>query len=285
MAKKEPTPLVVSQRHGYTLTFNEGSHRYKLTGASFKDQSISGVTTLLKLGYPESPRLISWKIGQGAEYAVNKIVENIFAAKKPKPPTNATVEQVIKESKNAHRIASQKAADIGHIVHDYIYASEHKKEFDMSLIHEHKDRDKIEFCIGKFLEWKKQNKDLIISSEQIVAAQATDHHITCVCGECLTRWFGGKFDRLSTRTTGIILSDYKTGKGIYPEQFLQLAIYRHAIKKWLGINIDGIEVIRFGKDGAFETKLIINPIELQDYTNQGLRCMQTAIFKKNHEEV
>jgi len=79
----------------------------------------------------------------------------------------------------------------------------------------------------------------------------------------------------------LILRDYKTSKDIFLEQFIQLAGYAIAIKEWLNLDVEGIEVLRFGKeDGAFENLLISDPAELQMFKDQAIRCRGTFEFSK-----
>lgn len=261
--------LIRSERNGHVLEFNENTHRYTLDG-----KSISGVTTINKQGYPESPFLSSWKIGQGSMYVIHKLLvfyqwrlrhkQNKFF--KPKAEL---LEYLIKKSKTAYMRKSKEAADIGSIVHDYANAFERHVQFDMKVIEQHVDRKKIERCLNKFLSWKSKNKDRMLASEDIVASP--------------TYWFAGKFDRLAERDGLVILSDFKTSSGIYTEQFVQMAGYAIAIKEWLGIDVNGIEIVRFGKDGSFGTKLVTDYNEITDYMNQFVRNCQTSQFIKKYE--
>ncbi len=123
----------------------------------------------------------------------------------------------------------------------------------------------IEACVEKYLAWDKSNKGKLVLAEGIVASPS---HLFC-----------GKIDRLDQVGKRLVLRDYKTSKAIFTEQKMQLAMYRLAIKEWLGLTVDAIEILRFGKtDGAFETELVDDPKILTELENQGLRCRATYTF-------
>lgn len=253
--------LQVAESNGHKLTFNEKSHRYSLDG-----KPISGVTTANKQGYPESHILIGWKIGEGAKFAIKKINE---LRKEKKKITQKVISEVVKESKSAFRKRAAEAADIGTVVHDYAYCYERGIQFDMARVEQHTDRNKIELCLGQFIKWKSGNKDELVMSEEIIASP---HY-----------WFAGKFDRYVKREGKFILSDFKTSRSIYAEYFVQLAGYKIALEEWLGVKVDGLEVLRFGKDGSFEPKLITDPHDIAEYTNQFIRNIETYKFRRRYE--
>jgi len=262
--------VITSERNGHVLTFNEKSHRYKLD-----NKPISGVTTINKAGYPESFFLSNWKIGQGATFVIQKLLTfyKWKFRKKPKKffkPTASQLVWITQKAKRAFMRKSKEAADIGSIVHDYANAFERQVQFNMKVIENHPDRKKIEKCLKKFIGWKSKNKDEMLASEEVVASP--------------TYWFAGKFDRLAKRNGLVILSDFKTSSGIFVDQFVQLAGYAIAIKEWLGIDVHGIEIVRFGKDGSFDTKLVTDPAEITDYMNQFIRNVQTSQFRKEYEK-
>ncbi len=262
--------LIRSEKNGHVLTFNEKSHRYTLD-----EKPAKGVTTINKQGYPESFFLTNWKIGQGALFVAKKLLTfyKWKFRKKPKKflkPMVKQLEWIVKKSKRSYMRTSKKAADIGSIVHDYVNAFERQVQFDMNIIERHVDRVKIEMCLKKFVAWKSKNKDEMVASEEIVASP--------------TYWYAGKFDRLSRRNGLVILSDFKTSSGIYTEMFIQLAGYAIAIKEWLGIDVNGIEIVRFGKDGVFETRLVTDVAEITDYMDQYIRNLSTCNFRKKYEE-
>jgi hypothetical protein len=225
------------------------------------------VTGIGKQGYPEAGFLTGWKIGQGAEFAIKEYAKLTSILKDGKAPYKKDIDAIIKSSKTAYMKKSQAAANVGTIVHDYLYA------LDAGLkpaIPKDADVDKVNKCLSVALPWRKEHEDdEIIALEEIVAST--------------TYWYAGKFDRLIRRKGKVILQDYKTSSGIFIDMFLQLSLYRQAIEEWMGIQVDSVEIIRFGKDGAFETRMMTDPVELAAYLDQANRNIATAKFRKGNE--
>jgi len=240
----------------HTIEFNEGSHRYKLDG-----KACVGTTTFIKEGYPTSQALISWTAGQAATY----VWDVLQAGGEPDR------DETIKAAKQAHRPVAAAAAAIGTLVHDYAYWTELKRPDEVVKIKEtvgvHPDKEKIQNGIDKFVAWRETNEDEIVLSEALIASPLYKY-----CG---------KFDRLARRDGRLILSDFKTSGGIYPEMFLQLAAYRIAIKEWLGLDVSGLEILRFGKeDGELHSLLIDDPNEISMFEKQVIRCRETDDFRR-----
>lgn len=252
-----------STKNGHVLEFKEDTHRYKLDG-----RAVPGTTTFTKGGYPTSPLLTSWMVGQGAQYAIGqyqKLQRDAVII------TDEKIKEIVKASKTAYQVAATEAADIGTVVHDYAHLVETgraREALQMLSEYEGSDRwDRINNGVKKFDEWRAQTVDEIVALEEIVAS--VEHQ------------FGGKFDRLTRRAGRIILSDYKTSNGIYVDQFIQLAAYSIAIEEWLGLRVEGYEILRFGKeDGEFQTLMIDNNIEMRSLRDQAIRCRDTYTFKK-----
>ncbi len=242
----------------HVLEFSEGTHRYKLNG-----KPCVGTTTFIKGGYPTSQGLISWQKGQALEYLWNNVLNRIVD-----PAEKA---ELFKAAKAADRAVSQEAADIGTLIHEYAFLfetrgdkdglSEKVKKLPLGIMH------KVHNGIEKFRSWRATVGDHLEAVEQIVASP--------------THYFCGKFDKLAMRDGRLILSDYKSSKAIYLDMFIQLGAYAIAIKEWLGLDVGGLEILRFGKeDGEFETMLVDDPIEIQRFKEQAIRCRQTYEFKK-----
>lgn len=238
-------------------------HRYWLDR-----EPTPGVTTFNKDAYPESFFLVGWKIGQGAKFVMDSLLEK---ARLNEAIDEKWIEQTIKSSKVAFKKAAKEAADIGTLLHDYAYCHETEKPFDDYELIKHPDAQKVLACVAKFKEWKQQNVDEIILSETVVAS--------------VRYQFAGKFDRLVRRNGLVILSDFKTSRGIYTDQFIQLASYKIAIEEWLGMQVHGLEVLRFGKDDAeFETKLVTDKDEINAYESQAKRNRETYGFRQRFDK-
>ncbi len=249
-------PTITSKKDSHILEFVETpkSHYYKLDGTR-----VVGASTISKC-HPLPRPLLNWYMGQAGEYVASKM----------KAVDAGTIElkDVLKESKTAFNEVLDDTADIGTFVHEYAYVYETDgdiKEVRKKIVG-HKDETKIENGIRAFVDWKETNHDDILKSEEIIAS--------------VKYQFGGKFDTLRKRDGKVILGDYKTSKGFYPEQFIQLGAYKIALKEWLDIDVDGIEVLRFGKDGEFDTKLITDKDIIRRFEEQAIRCRETYEFVK-----
>jgi len=246
------------------LTFDEEKHLYILNGSV-----VPSVTTVNKSSSPESPRLVSWKIKEGSKSTIECLKEVPILVK---DYPQYYIDEILKRSTTAWSTEARKAANIGTLVHSY--AEEFEKKGFISndsetrkFINEHIDRKKIFTCIKKFRRWKRSNKDEIIKSEDIIAS--------------ILYGFAGKFDRLANRNGNIVLSDFKTSSGIFIDNFIQLSAYTIALKEWMNIDVDIIEVLRFGKeDGEFEVKSIKSKSKIKELQEQFIRNVETYSFHK-----
>ena len=258
---------ITSTSNGHTLVFEEKPwHRYILDGK--KVRSVTGA----KEGYPTSPRLVMWQVKEGIKCAIEMCKQLLEEIPSQYIPEFAW-DEILDESKGASARTMKKAAAIGTLIHDYAEQYEANKSITAKLhddIVTHVDRKKVFSCIKKFRRWKRQNSDEVLKHEEIVASSVLN--------------VAGKFDRLAKRRNSIVLSDWKSSSGIFTEQLLQLALYRVLISEWMGIQVDAIEIVRFGKeDGAFETKMISDPKQLADLTQQAIQNVKTCEFMERWE--
>jgi hypothetical protein len=254
----------------HKLEYNDKSHRYKLNG-----KPVSGMSTVAKAGYPTSVGLTNWMKTEAMKSLFNSLSILQDGHYIPRgdvwPISEQFLTDLLKLNRDTHEDVAQEAADIGTITHAYAeLTSLRKLEEAKALLEKVKDVEKYHIilsCINKYLEWDFTNKGELIQAEGLVASPV---HMFC-----------GKFDRLDRVNEKLILRDYKTSKSIYPDQYIQLAGYAIAIKEWLNLDVQGLEVLRFGKkDGAFENLLIDDPKEIQMFKDQAIRCRGTFEFKK-----
>lgn len=259
----------------HRMQFSEKSHRYKWLCSCHAKMSAVGVTTFCKSGIRTSQGLISWQ----KEQALTSLFSNLTSIGEegycPResfwPVHEETRIELFKEAKAADRIKSQEAADIGTCIHEYCFLYETngdllKLEAQINRFPD-ETRKMVVNGINKFKSWRLLNPDKITAVENIIASPT---HLFC-----------GKFDKLAIRNGVLILSDYKSSKSIYLDQFIQLAAYAIGIKEWMGLDVGGLEILRFGKeDGEFETMLVDDPKEIQIFKDQAIRCRDTHEFLK-----
>jgi hypothetical protein len=254
-----------STSKGNLLKFNAATHRYWMNG-----KPIKGVSSI-KDAHPKGEGLTNWKIKQGIEQAL-PMYKTWFAANGfdavPSPTKfKEMIDELMIEVKKEKK--SRKAADIGTMLHEYAYALENHLPFDEAQIEQHPDADKVRNAIANLLTWHKTSKDIVIKSEQIV-------------GSC-THWFAGTFDRLVSRDGLIVLSDFKTSNSISVEMKLQLAAYRIAIREWLGIEVQALEILRFDKekvgfDPVKDVWFTSDEVEMQEHEQQFLNLLTTVRY-------
>lgn len=262
----------------HEIQFNDKSHRYKWLCPCHMKASAVGTTTFLKAGYPTSMSLISWMKGQTAEALFKSLTvpgeDGFYPRQAFWPVTEQVKADLIKAAKLADRETAQEAADIGTVLHGFSELHSLGK-FDeanalLDQVRGVTQWPLIESCVNKYLAWAKQNLGTLVEAEAIVASP------TCL--------YCGKIDRLDRTPKGLILRDYKTSKAIFLEQKMQLAMYRRAIREWLGLDVAAIEILRFGKtDGSFETEIVDDPKVLDSLEQQGLRCRETYSFINEQE--
>lgn len=265
---------LVQSKHGNDyLTFNEETHRYQLNG-----NHVPGVTTMIHSGYVTSPALVSWMKSQTAEAMFTALTQpdqtsdqGFYPREALWPISVAKRKEMVKEAKAADKKKSEEAANIGTLTHDFAFYTETENKAQLAetlrLIEAHQDREKILGCIGRFSEWKKTNTDELVASERIVASTMLQA--------------GGKFDRLAKRNGKLIISDFKTAGSMYLDQIIQMAAYAIMIEEWMEMKVEGLEVLRFGKDDAeFQTLLVTKPEEIEKFKEQAVRCRETYEFTK-----
>lgn len=268
---ESPSKVVLTSKSfdgKHTIQFNEKSHRYKLDG-----EACTGATTFIKAAYPTSMGLISWMKAQSIEHVFQWFINrgSVHSI------TTEEWNEEVKAAKAADKKPAQEAADVGTLIHDFAYLSELGKISEAQSLYDQmmqlpvESKDKLLNGINKFKAWKEKVKDELVKSEELIASP--------------TYKFCGKFDRLARRDGKLVLGDFKSSNSIYLEHFIQLGAYSIALREWCGLNVDGLEVIRFGKeDGEFETLLVDDPKEIKMFEEQAIRCRQTHEFRKLEED-
>jgi ATP-dependent exoDNAse (exonuclease V) beta subunit len=258
-----------STSNGHQLKFNAATHRYWMNGKPVK--GVSGI----KDAYPKGDGLTNWKIKQGIEQAL-PMYRAMFSEFGPAFEPNAAfmkaqIDALMVEVKKEKK--TKKAADIGTLLHEYAYCKENHLPFDYELVNQHPDKLKVENAIANFETWHATSKDIVIRSEQIVGSW--------------THWFAGTFDRLVSRNGLIVLSDFKTSNSIGVEMKLQLAAYRIAIREWLGIEVQALEVLRFDKekvgfDPVKDVWFTDDAAEMKEHEEQFLNLLKTVRYDAKH---
>jgi len=206
-----------------TILFDEERHRFSHLDGSHIDSVTSATGKIDKSG-----PLMGWAINMMGLYLINNW--NIKKVKKESEKI-----QLIDTAKREYRRMKQEAADIGTDIHKW--AEQWIKGKKPTIPEEERTRN----GVIAFMKWIKENDYKFIESEKIGYSQKYD--------------FAGILDAIAKKDGELILLDFKSSKGIYPEMFFQTAGYQIMYEEETGKKIDKRIIVKFGKeDGEFEVK-------------------------------
>ena len=206
------------------LQFNEAKHLYTIDG-----NKVSGVTSILQVR--NKPAIFYWGINMAVDYMRRRI-------KPGKSYDELQIKEILESAKWAHKKKRDTAADIGVFVHkwceDYIKQDEVMPEMPVN--------EKIKNGVEAFLKWKAHNKVTFLGSEKVLYSKEYN--------------YAGTMDFVATVNGELLVGDFKTSSGIYPEMFFQTAAYQAALSEEYPKNkYVGNLILRLGKDGEFEVQI------------------------------
>ncbi|RTI54805.1 hypothetical protein CSW14_07040 [Thermus scotoductus] len=211
--------MIVRHRKGYTLTFDPQTHRYTLENNG-ETRVLPSVTRVLSV--LAKPRVNTWAMDTMAQH----ILDNYY-------PGMSTEEMILllQEARTKPEGESQKAADTGSEVHDWI------EGFLQGVPKGLPVNPRARKAVESFLDWWHREKRDFLLSEEIVAHPPLG--------------YAGKVDLVLQDGT---LVDFKTSKALYPEYRLQLGAYALALEWWENITPTRGLLVRLGKDGFLEVQ-------------------------------
>jgi len=232
--------------------FNKEKHIHTLDG-----KPLTGVTTVL--GVIAKPALIQWAANMAVEY-----IEAHLTAKGEE--TGIVPLKALVEAKTAHKIKKEKAGEWGTLVHGWV------EQYAMSKILETAEPAILEGKMGEacnhFKKWSEDNKVKFLESEKNIYSEKL--------------WIGGIADMLVEIGGQKWIADVKTGSGIYPEHFWQMAAYQMCFEE-LGIaeGIVGHIVLNLKKDGSFDEKRSVSNDENKEAFKAALTIYRIQAKIKN----
>lgn len=173
------------------LDFDPVKHRYKING-----EYANGVTTALSV--IAKPQLIWWAAGEAANHFKANLVPG-------QALDELQIQSLCEEARKAHNKKRDKAADAGTYVHNWIEDFVNGENPAMPI------NADLKRVINDFLEWWEKSDIEVISSEQVFCSP--------------TRMLAGTADLVCKVDGKLTIMDWKTGSGIYPEMFMQMAAY------------------------------------------------------------
>lgn len=148
-------------------------------------------------------------------------------------------EELIDRAKKEYRFIQQKAKDVGKEVHDWIHQKIIGKNPEMP------EDEQVVNGITAYLKFQKQHKVKWLETERVVYSKKYK--------------YGGFLDGIGIMDNELILPDFKSSNGFWPEMEIQLAGYDIAYTEETGKKPKKHLIIRFGKDtGEFEVKYLNN---------------------------
>lgn len=204
-----------------TLHFDEEKHLYTVGG-----KVVDGTTGVLSV--IAKPALIGW--------AVKVAIESLERTLEPGISYDELqLKAMLESAKGAHRKRSGTAADMGHMVHEWI-AKHIAGENPKPLVNK-----ECLNAVNKFLEWEREHKVEFLESEKVLYSSKYN--------------YAGTMDFLAKVDGKVMIGDFKTSSGIWDEYWLQVAAYQQAYQEeFPEVKIDGALIVRIGKDATLEVK-------------------------------
>jgi hypothetical protein len=201
------------------LEFNEAKHHYTVNG-----ETIDGVTSIL--GVISKPALVPWAVKEMA----NNLTEKMIVGK---AYDEIEKKELIAEAKKIYKSKTDKAADIGTIVHQWCEDYIAGKNPEMPV------NEQIRKSVEAFKEFVTKNKVEFKLSERKIYSKKYG--------------YAGTLDFTAVIDGKKYIGDFKTSSAVYNEYFLQLAAYKYALEEeYPELKIDKCMIVRLGKDGELE---------------------------------
>lgn len=202
------------------LDFDPVKHRYYIDG-----KYANGVTTVL--GILNKPALVGWAARMAAEHIKANIVPG-------EPLDEIQIQQLVKGAQEAHRNTRDSAADGGTYVHNWIedFMRGNNPQMPVSPV--------LKRVIEDFLKWHDRVRPEVVEIERMMCSP--------------THGLAGTPDLIARVDGKLTIMDWKTGSGIYPEMFLQLAAYAVMYEEEFNEPIEALHVVNASLKNVFRDR-------------------------------
>jgi len=199
-----------------------------------EDVQYPSVTTIL--GVIAKPGLMYWAANVERAAILAAVGDALSNKKKPKTRAEmlALIETLAKEKKAADKI-KDKAADIGNAAHAMVEYTL-RKQLGLKVGPRPEMNKESTLCFQSWQKWFKDTGLRPLHAEKMVFCHA--------CG------IAGTADLIAEKKGAQYVLDWKTGKAIYEESFLQNIAYQHCWKTMAGKKVAGGAVVRLPKEGG-----------------------------------
>lgn len=222
--------ILVEPYKNIKVFFNPETHYFKVVEGKkeFRPSSVTAITGIVD----KSGVLMGWAVRMMKEYLVKNWNQE-------KCRTETEVLELIERASQEHKIKRDVAGAIGTQVHDWV------EQFTQGKNPPLPPNAQIQNGINAFLEWVKNKKIKFLEAERIVYSKKYK--------------YAGILDAIAQINGKLVLVDYKTGSGIYPEMILQTAGYQQAYEEETGKKVTARIIAHFDKEtGNFEEKELLN---------------------------
>lgn len=217
---------------------------------------IYSVTTIVSI-IDKSEALMNWAVYKVKEFLEAELIVG-------KVYDELEKEELLVQATQAHRRHSEKAKNIGTIVHEWVQKyieSKIKNTPPPSLPLNPYIRKSVE----AFLGWEKEKNIQFLETERKIYSQNYE--------------YAGTLDAEAMMDNKLFVIDFKTSNAIHPEYFLQTAAYTYARYEETNLQYDDPWVIKIGKDGSLDVQ------QMKDWKRNFevfLACL--ALYKWRNEE-
>lgn len=204
------------------LDFDEAKHVYRVDG-----QVVPGVTSIL--GIKAKPALVGWAVKVCGEYLEKHL------------PVGRALDEIekkrlIQEMKREHRSRTSDAADIGTIVHKFA------EDVGRGMKPEMPVNKEAQSACESFIDWWWGHQVKVLDIERKIYSRKFR--------------YAGTVDLVAEIDGALTIVDYKSGKAIYRDYFLQMGAYSYAYTEETGREADRLMVVRLPKavEDGFEAR-------------------------------
>ena len=253
-----------------TLRFSERDHAYYRIDDGVP-VLVEGVTQTCGI-IDKSLYLIPWAVKMAAEQMLRTMpsdVDKTWTAAIPWPQ----FEELVTESKKAHKNKLVDAGDVGTAAHNWIedsirYAIKHTNGIVENLTAPAPADERAQNCGHAALDWMKENK---------VVWKNTEHKIYS------REWkYAGTMDGLALVNNRLAVVDWKTSNYLRTDYLLQTAAYLKAHVEEFGDNILDRHILRLGKEDADFEPWHLGPETLADDFEAFKFCL---LLKRRHASI
>jgi len=218
------------------LQYDDAKHIYKVN-----DKIVYGVTNIVSV--LSKPALIYWAVNQAIDYIdlnleVGKSIDELQK------------KQLLEEARVAHKKTTNHSADAGTLIHEWIEKYV-KAKIEKKPVPKRPVSKEMKSAVDGFFKWAKEHKVKLIKSEQKIYSRKYK--------------YAGTLDLEAEVDGKKTIIDFKTGKAIYPEMFLQAAAYLQAKEEENGRYDGGVAIVRLS-----QKQKDITPFEVKSVSRQNV---------------